>query len=53
MGGTSGHEPKLIDKLIGIQVTYIVCGEQHYAALDGNGDLYTWGCMQASQSNRG
>lgn len=43
IGGTSGHEPKLVDKLVGIQTAQIACGEQHYAALDSNGDLYTWG----------
>jgi alpha-tubulin suppressor-like RCC1 family protein len=48
IGGTSGHEPRLVEKLIGIKTTYIACGEQHYVALDDNGDLYSWGGMQAS-----
>lgn len=45
MGGNGGHEPRLVDKLIGITTTFIACGEQHYVALDDNGDLYTWGGM--------
>jgi len=47
-----GHEPKLIDKLVGIKTSAIACGDQHYVALDQNGDLYTWGGLNSS-NNKG
>ena len=52
IGGTNAHEPKLVEKLAGIPTTQIACGEQHYVALDQNGDLYTWGGL-SQQYNKG
>lgn len=31
-------------------IVHIDCGEHHIAALDSNGDLYTWGGGKASQN---
>ena len=44
MAGAHDHEPKLIPALAGLQTIQIACGEHHFAAVDQNGDLYTWGC---------
>ena len=38
--------------MAGLQIIQIDCGEKHCAAVDGNGDLYTWGVMSA-QYNKG
>lgn len=42
----------MITALAGIRITDIACGEHHYAALDANGDIYTWG-NPSPQYNRG
>ena len=52
LGSTSESEPRLVNGLAGLQTIQIDAGENHFAAIDQNGDLYTWGC-QSVQKNRG
>ena len=52
IGGAHDYEPKPLPALAGMQVIQIDCGEKHCAAVDQNGDLYTWGGMSA-QYNKG
>ena len=52
IGGSHDYEPKPLPALAGLQVIQIDCGEKHCAAVDQNGDLYTWGGMSA-QYNKG
>lgn len=49
-GGRLGHndntsydEPKMIDALLGMSVSYIACGNGYSAAITTSGQLYTWG----------
>ena len=49
MAGAHDHEPKLIPALTGLQTMQIEAGEHHFAAIDQNGDLYTWGCTSVQQ----
>lgn len=36
-----------------VKITQIACGDYHGAAVDENGDLYTWGGGKQSQYNKG
>ena len=49
---SSDFEPKLVSALAGIPIAEVECGEHHCAALDTNGDVYTWG-TPAQQYNKG
>ncbi|KAL1138807.1 hypothetical protein AAG570_008869, partial [Ranatra chinensis] len=43
-GGSDGSKlPKLIERLQGIHVTRVFCGNQFSLALTANGELYSWG----------
>ena len=52
IGGAHDLEPKPLHQLAGLRIIQIDCGERHCAALDQNGDLYTWGNVSA-QYNKG
>ena len=52
IGGAHDPEPKPLHQLAGLRVIQIDCGERHCAALDQNGDLYTWGNVSV-QYNKG
>ena len=52
LAGAHDPEPKLVQALAGLSTIQIDAGEHHLAAVDLNGDLYTWGC-QSAQQNRG
>ncbi|XP_072748341.1 E3 ubiquitin-protein ligase HERC2 [Anoplolepis gracilipes] len=43
-GGTDGSKtPKIVDKLLDINVVKVFCGSQFSAALTAHGEVYTWG----------
>ncbi|XP_020288916.1 E3 ubiquitin-protein ligase HERC2 isoform X1 [Pseudomyrmex gracilis] len=43
-GGTDGSKtPKIVDKLLDINVVKVFCGGQFSAALTAHGEVYTWG----------
>lgn len=43
-GGSDGSKiPKIVDKLLDIDVVKVYCGGQFSAALTAQGDVYTWG----------
>ena len=37
------NEPRLVQGLVGKQISFIDCGDFHSLALDSEGRLYTWG----------
>ena len=36
-------KPKLVSKLEGVDIVSVACGDKHSAAVDSDGNLYTWG----------
>ena len=44
-GGTDDVvlKPKLVSKLEGVDIVSVACGDKHSAAVDSDGNLYTWG----------
>ncbi|XP_078045783.1 E3 ubiquitin-protein ligase HERC2 [Augochlora pura] len=53
-GGCDGSKtPKIVDKLLDINVTKVYCGGQFSAALTAYGEVYTWGKGEAYRLGHG
>ncbi|KAL0271844.1 UNVERIFIED_CONTAM: hypothetical protein PYX00_008810 [Menopon gallinae] len=50
---TNAHRPKLIEKLLSVDITTISCGAQHILALSAEGIMYAWGRGQDGQLGLG
>ena len=47
------NELTMVAGLEGRDITSISCGDYHAAAIDVNGDLFTWGGGKSAQFNKG
>ena len=47
------NEAEQVKGLDGIGIVKISCGDYHAAAVDSNGDLYTWGGGKTNQFSKG
>ncbi|XP_011304625.1 E3 ubiquitin-protein ligase HERC2 [Fopius arisanus] len=53
-GGSDGSKiPKIVDKLLDVNVTKVYCGGQFSAALTAQGEIYTWGKGSAYRLGHG
>lgn len=43
----------VVEALQGLSIEWVSCGDYHCAAVDSNGNLYTWGGGKSSQYNKG
>lgn len=50
---TDLNEVSMVQGLEGRDIQSISCGDYHAAAVDVNGDLYTWGGGKSAQFNKG
>ncbi|XP_075231807.1 serine/threonine-protein kinase Nek8-like [Lycorma delicatula] len=58
--GSLGHgdflriiKPRLVEKLLSVDVVEMSCGEHHCAVISGEGELYTWGRGESGRLGHG